>query len=452
MVYRAIKPGDVAPKPIWEPYDNEELARMRMHEINFKKQKGGNLALECDFKLVDVCNYYTKIYGRLHWSVSTYACNTSYFRNHIFPFFWDSLIKNIGVSDIDSFILHLHTKPANRPSKNGSPRTLSNKTIYEILVLLKQVFSFVNARNWIKQNPFDTINIERPKIKKRDSWNSQTVLKAIYNDKQPNNDGPAPLTEYQIMLVRMVLQTLFALSLRTGECLGLQWSKFNVKEAKMMIEQTIERVDIHSLNQSLKNEIFYIFPSLLKARKPSTCVVLKNTKTKDSTRLAFMPKGLVSELETWRAYQEQHVELENRQHDLIFCQQNGNPVTGNYFAKLFYRYVHMQNLPPVVPYSLRTSSTDTKMLLSKGDVTTVQAETGHSSPKILLERYTALRDERRTSLSDRMDHLMYDSAIPTDTNDPITVLNQKITSLLMANPKMLATFDGLVTSLQAMEK
>ena len=135
-----------------------------------------------------------------------------------------------------------------------------------------------------------------------------------------------------------------------------------------------------------------------------------------------MPKGLVSELEAWREYQRQQIDQQHLTYDLIFCQENGNPITVRYFRDLFYRYIHMQNLPHVVPYSLRQSSADTKMVLSKGDVTTVQAETGHSSPKILLERYTALRDERRVSLSNRMDHLMYDSYAPSQTEDPICLL------------------------------
>ena len=88
-----------------------------------------------------------------------------------------------------------------------------------------------------------------------------------------------------------------------------------------------------------------------------------------------MPKGLVSELESWREYQRQHIKEDQLTYDLIFCQENGNPISVHYFRKLFYRYVHMQNLPHVVPYSLRQSSADTKMVLSKGDVTTVQAET-----------------------------------------------------------------------------
>lgn len=452
VVYRGIKPGYVSPKSIWESYDDAELAQMRMHEINFKKHKRRDLALECDFKLTDVCNYYTRIYGKLHWGVSTYTSNTSYFRNHIFPFFADSLIKNISVSDIDSFIMYLHTKPSKHPLKKGT-QTLSRKTVYEILSLLKQVFSFVYSRKWINHNPFDAVTIEKPASKKRDSWNPQTVLQAIYNDKKPDGCGSAPLTEYQVTLVKMILQTLFALSLRTGECLGLQWTKFHAQDAKMMIEQTLERVQIESLNESLKNEVFFIFPSLLKDREPRTRLILKNAKTQESTRMVFMPKGLVSELESWREYQREHIKEDQLTYDLIFCQENGNPISVHYFRKLFYRYVHMQNLPHVVPYSLRQSSADTKMVLSKGDVTTVQAETGHSSPSILLERYTALRDERRVSLSDSMDHLMYDSRVVSpQTDDPITQLNQKIASLLTANPNMLATFDGLVTSLQAMGK
>ena len=165
-----------------------------------------------------------------------------------------------------------------------------------------------------------------------------------------------------------------------------------------------------------------------------------------------MPKGLVSELESWREYQRKYIGQGHPTYNLIFCQENGNPISVHYFRKLFYRYVQMQNLPQVVPYSLRQSSADTKMVLSKGDVTTVQAETGHSNPSILLERYTALRDERRVSLSDSMDHLMYDSYTPSQEENPIALLNQKIASLLMANPNMLVTFDSLVTSLQTMGK
>lgn len=85
-------------------------------------------------------------------------------------------------------------------------------------------------------------------------------------------------------------------------------------------------------------------------------------------------------------------------------------------------------------HSLRHSSSTYKLKLSKGDIKSVQGDTGHSDSRVLLEQYAQIVDQNRLNLTREFEEVFYEDSDSTIRNSEDIV--QQMLQLLRNQPEM----------------
>jgi len=84
--------------------------------------------------------------------------------------------------------------------------------------------------------------------------------------------------------------------------------------------------------------------------------------------------------------------------NLVVALPNGRPVEGQVINRALKALIKEHDLPDVVFHSLRHTSTTYKLKLNKGDMKSVQGDTGHAQMKMVTDVYSHIIDEdRRTN-------------------------------------------------------
>ena len=91
---------------------------------------------------------------------------------------------------------------------------------------------------------------------------------------------------------------------------------------------------------------------------------------------------------------------------MVFCHDNGRPISDDTMLKRFKRLVQEHGLRPVDPYSLRHSGATAKLRASR-DIKAVQGDMGHSSTDMLLNVYADIVDEEQQKLARHMESMLY---------------------------------------------
>lgn len=80
---------------------------------------------------------------------------------------------------------------------------------------------------------------------------------------------------------------------------------------------------------------------------------------------------------------------------MVFQDKDGHPLQDTTLIKYFQSALQCANLPNVCFHSLRHSSITYKLILSRGDIKSVQGDSGHAQAEMVTEIYSHVLDENR---------------------------------------------------------
>jgi len=147
--------------------------------------------------------------------MSTYDGNTGLIHNYINPLIGDVPMQQINPRFVDQFNRTLeHTKPVVTRNRNPKDEFLPAQTRDKIHKLLSCAFKQTVKWEIIQRNPFELSMYKRPKYKRRDIWNAETIKKAL----DECEDGKLYIS----------MNLAFACSMREGEILGLTWDNVHI--------------------------------------------------------------------------------------------------------------------------------------------------------------------------------------------------------------------------------
>lgn len=266
--------------------------------------------------------------------------------------------------------------------------------------------------------------------------------------------------EYQVHILRLAINLAFSCSLRVGEMLGLTWDCVEISDASItngtafiFVNKELQRVNRDALEKLNEKGIILKFPAFF--ARTNTALVLKEPKTKTSTRKVFLPKTVAEMLK--ERYQEiqEYKELfgdEFQDFNLVFCNANGRPMESQIITRALQKLIKDNDLPPVVFHSLRHSSITYKLKLNGGDIKSVQGDSGHAQVKMVTDVYSHIIDEDRRLNAQRFEETFYQKKNPSEVNgatvepkkEPQGITEEAMLNYMVQNPDFLQKFKVLL--------
>lgn len=307
------------------------------------------------------------------------------------------------------------------PKTEKTAAYLSASTVCEVHTLLSTAMKQALRWKLIAENP---IPDEGPKKRhvERTIWDEETMFKALSLMRDP--------------FVHLAVHCSYMGSLREGEAMGIPISNIKLEYKGVgciIIDRTLQRVSKKSLETVGREGIVFEFPEQVEDAK--SVLVLKYPKTESSRRIIYLTGPLRAEIMR-RLRQIEHDKkiMGTQYHDygLLFCQPNGLPVEPSLCRKRFDRWKAEQaeEFPPMVFHGIRHSSSTYKLLLSDGDIKSVQGDTGHSKSQVLLDVYAHSQEKARMALTKKVEQDFYQDFAPqrerTQENPLMDLLAQAI--------------------------
>lgn len=279
---------------------------------------------------------------------SSYSAYRLLIANHIRPSFGE--MTDIAESDVQNFVMQKLT--------NG----LSQKTIKDILVVLKMILKFAAKQKWLESKQFD---IQFPTKHEK----SFVEVLSRSNQKKVMNYVKEHLTFKNLGI-------LLCLSggIRIGEVCALSWQDVDVDNGIIRVNKTLQR--IYSLEDSHRK----------------TELVLDSPKTKNSIREIPMSSDLIRLLKPIRKMMNPG----------FFVLTNSLKPTEPRTYRIYYKKL-MQRLemPDLKFHSLRHSFA-TRCIESKCDYKTVSVLLGHSDISTTLNLYVHPNLEQKKKVIEQM--------------------------------------------------
>lgn len=195
-----------------------------------------------------------------------------------------------------------------------------------------------------------------------------------------------------------------------GRLLGLRRT-----EAYFLVHKELQRVNREALEKLNEKGIVLKFPAFI--ARTSTALVLKEPKTKTSTRKIFLPTTVAKMLKERYHEIQEYKELfgdEFYDYNLVFCNANGRPIESQIITRALQKLIRENGLPVVVFHSLRHSSITYKLKLNGGDIKSVQGDSGHAQVKMVTDVYSHILDEDRRLNAQRFEEAFYQRKTPSE--------------------------------------
>ena len=421
----------------WETFETNAEAKKRKLQVEYEQESGTFIPPSAK-TVNDLLDEYMSIYGVNTWAMSTYESRKSLIANYIRPLIGDMKLEDVTPRIMDKYYRDLLSVKA-VSSKYVKARTeyLTPHTVREVHKTLRNAFNQAVKWELMSKNPCINATLPKEEHKTRDIWDADTLFRAI------------ELCDDDIL--RLALNLAFACSLRMGEMLGLTWDCIDVSDesirsgnAYLFVNKELQRVNREALETLGEKGVMFKFPAVI--ARTNTALVLKEPKTKTSTRRVFIPTTVAEMLKQRKAEIEEYKALfgdEFTDYNLVFCNPNGRPIEGQTINRALSKLIQDNNLPPVVFHSLRHSSITYKLKLNGGDMKSVQGDSGHAQVKMVADVYSHIIDEDRRINAQRFEENFYrrkeetqtpNQSAEAQTNDD----NAELVAQLMANPELLA--------------
>lgn len=430
----------------WETFATNAEAKKRKAEVEFQQESGALVIPEAK-TVRELLEDYTSIYGVNTWAMSTYEARRSLIFNYINPIIGDMKLSDLNTRVMEKYYQNL-LKVKSRVVNNRKPNTeyLSCHTVREVHKLLRSAFNQAVKWELMTKNPCVNATLPQEEHKARDIWDAPTLFKAL------------ELCDDDIL--RLAINLAFSCSLRVGEMLGLTWDCVEISDASItngtafiFVNKELQRVNRDALEKLNEKGIILKFPAFF--ARTNTALVLKEPKTKTSTRKVFLPKTVAEMLK--ERYQEiqEYKELfgdEFQDFNLVFCNANGRPMESQIITRALQKLIKDNDLPPVVFHSLRHSSITYKLKLNGGDIKSVQGDSGHAQVKMVTDVYSHIIDEDRRLNAQRFEETFYQKKNPSEVNgatvepkkEPQGITEEAMLNYMVQNPDFLQKFKVLL--------
>lgn len=147
---------------------------------------------------------------------------------------------------------------------------------------------------------------------------------------------------------------------------------------------------------------------------------------------------------------------EYQDYGLVMATGYGMPMGTGSIHKRFTKLIEENNLPEVVFHSLRHTSVTYKLKLNRGDIKSVQGDSGHAQVSMVTDAYSHIIDEDRKKNAERFEEAFYGkkNLNPQMTEDPrekiIAVpegVDSELLTKVLNNPEMAALLSALAKSM-----
>lgn len=362
-------------KQKWESF--KTLAEAETRKILI--ETGNTLYLLPIHTFSDLATEYIEFYGKVKWSYSTFSTNFALLRNYILKYLGPLSLSDITPRFLDQYFKLLQNE-------------IPISTTLAIHKLIKSMFNQACIWDCMDKNP--ALKIILPKV----PVHRRTIL---------DENQISLLLEYckDDEVLSLCIQLSFACSMRKGELLALTWNDIDFEKGLIHITKEITRISKNLINELNRKDIIYVFPNKL-CTPTKTCLVLKSPKTESSIRDIYAPKSLLYHLALYRQ-KTSCIKYLNPKYPLLFCDFHGYPITDKFINDRFRKALLECNLPLVVFHSLRHSSVTYKLLITGGDIKSIQGDTGHSQINMITDVYGHILDSNRKKLANQFDNLFY---------------------------------------------
>lgn len=368
----------------WETYKSYDDAFKRKQYL---EQSTSNSLFKTLITFEDLVKEFIDLYGKKRWSYSTYSFHIGLIEHYMFPY-----LKHIKLCDFNHHMLdRFYTTLAETSSVKDPTQLITDHTIIRVHKLLKTIFRQAVLWDCMDINPADKIILPKCQYTKR---NFLTMEEIDYLLQNATDD----------LGMSLLIQLSFACSLRKGEILGLTWNDIDFKNHCININKALTVINKDYINILHNKELLCILPDRIIV-PTKTCKVLKSPKTSSSIRKVYVPDTLLKNLALYKQ-SFSSVQL-LKDYPLIFTDAYGYPYGDNYIKEHFDKLLEKCNLPHVVFHSLRHSSITYKLLLTNGDIKSVQGDAGHAQSTMVTELYSHIIDANRKQVADKFEEAFY---------------------------------------------
>lgn len=382
----------------WETFDDKVEAQKFKNKIELDKLNR-TLVTPSAQKVKDFLLEWVKVHAKAKWQYKTYSGSLSMIQNHIVPLIGEMAVQEVNPKDIDMMFDTLRMKKVAGPKSYNQREEdipcLSSTTLRHIYIIIKKAFD--KAVDWklIQSNP---VVCDAPKKNKasRRVWDAGTFRVA--------------LTDIDDPLLHLAVHIAFICSLRIGETMGLTWDCINFDKRVVHIEKTLQRVSKEALALLPKDNLIFVFPPKMEDKK--SLLILKNPKNESSDRFIYFPEPLKEELLKRKEQIEKakaYLGADYHDFNLVFSLEDGFPIEPKLCERWFKKWQLKtgHDFPELIFHEIRHSSTTYKLGISRGDVKSVQGDTGHSSGEMVLDIYSHIEDNKRANLMNSIEEDFY---------------------------------------------
>ncbi|MCY8989817.1 tyrosine-type recombinase/integrase [Bacillus atrophaeus] len=294
---------------------------------------------------------------KLHNKPNYYQIQLYTINKHITPHFFNSNIKKLTHTEIRKF------------QKNLINTGLSNKTVNNIMIILKKLFDAAINEKIINTNPCDGVpNLSLPK-KQMKFWIPEQ-FKAFIKLIDQNE-------EY---LFKVFYTVAYFTGMRCGEMLALTWND---------IDSVRKEINVYKSLSFIKGEYKITAP-----------------KTKNSHRRISINSKLFDILLEWKEKQRVVLESLHIMHaeDIYIFQYKDTPPNKDVFSRKIKTICERGEVEPIRLHDLRHSHV-ALLIHQKEDYITIKERLGHASIKTTIDVYGHLFPNKQKETADKLDEL-----------------------------------------------
>ena len=295
-------------------------------------------------------------------SPTTQQNGYSAIKNHIAPYFENTLLSDITISRYQDFINNLY---ANKGSDNSKKL---------IVAITKCVLNECYRLREINTKVTDFVKVPKRSKKEIEIFTIEEVKKII------------DAVKYEEDYVKIVINMYAFCGMRFGEMAGLTWDLVDFENSK-----------IHVRNNLLYVKIDGKFKH-----------VMHKTKTESSNRIISAPSNVMSILKDEKIRQNKlRVQglLKNNEWNVVCLNRDNNYIRVTTFRDKYKRLLKKLHIPYKKPHALRHSHVS--MLLAQGvDIKTISARVGHSNTDMTLNTYAHVIANMDKKASDKIEELL----------------------------------------------
>ncbi len=299
-------------------------------------------------KFIDVANDW-KLEKKQYVKLSTYSAYCLLCDNHLIPAFAE--LYDITEPIVQTYVL------------NELKKGLNEKTIKDILIVLKMILKFGVKNNFMEFHQIDIrfpTNHERKIVEVLTKDNQKKLMNYLYQNFTFKNLG-----------IFLCLST----GLRIGEICALKWEDVDMSEKVIKVRHTIQRV--------------YIADD---TNKKYTKLLVGTPKTKESTRDIPLSTDLVKIFNPL-------IKVVNK--DYYILTNDIKPTEPRTYRNYYKKILKKLEIPDIKFHGLRHSFA-TRCIEANGDYKTVSVILGHSNISTTLNLYVHPNKEQKKKCIDKM--------------------------------------------------